>query len=48
MDIRQLTKEETRLLDIIHAVEFGELTVKVKDGKPVMVSRERKDIKLTE
>ncbi len=47
-DLRKLEKEEAKLLDFIKACEFGEIVLQVKHGKPVMVSRERKDIKLTE
>ena len=47
-DLRQIEKEEARLLDLIRACEFGEIVVQVKHGKPFMASRERKDIKLTD
>jgi hypothetical protein len=46
-EVRQVEKEEAKLLDSIKGLEWGEVTVKVKDGKLVMISR-REDVKLTE
>ena len=42
------TPEQERLLDYLRELAWGEAVVVVKNGLPVMVKRERKDIKLTD
>jgi hypothetical protein len=42
-----MEKEEANIIEAIRSLEWGEVTVKVKNGKPVMVSK-REDVKLTE
>mgnify|MGYP000966326893 CR=1 FL=1 len=43
-----LAPEQRRLLDCLQGLDWGEVLVVVKNGLPVMVKRERKDIKLTD
>jgi len=45
---KPLTREQRRLLDYFEELGWGEVQVVVKGGKPVMITRERKDIKLTD
>ena len=46
---RPVTKAERKLLDYFRdELKWGEAVVAVKDGKPVMVKQERRDIKLTD
>ena len=46
---RPVTKEERKLLDYFRdELKWGEAVVAVKDRKPVMIKRERQDIKLTD
>lgn len=42
-----MDKEEANIIEAIRSLMWGEVTVKVKNGKPVMVSK-REDVKLTE
>lgn len=39
---------EERLLEYLRTIRYGEVTVKVHDGIPVMVVETQKKIKLTE
>jgi len=39
--------EEKRLITILRAIKFGEVTIKLRDGKPVMIESGIKTIKLT-
>ena len=38
---------KANIIEAVRSLEWGEVTVKVKNGKPVMVSK-REDVKLTE
>lgn len=40
--------EEKKLLDYIRELEWGEITVIVKAGKPVMITHPLKNVKLTD
>jgi hypothetical protein len=42
-----MTLDDEDIIRMIRSLEWGEVTVKVKNGKPVMVSK-REDVKLTE
>ncbi len=42
-----LNWEEKKLLECVRELGFGEITVKVKNGKPVMGHRAVADIKFT-
>ena len=41
-----LTPQEVQLLDIIHQTGYGELTIVVREGKPVHVHEIKKSIPL--
>lgn len=43
-----LSPQQRKLLDYLFDLSWGEVLVVVKNGLPVMVKRERKDIKLTD
>lgn len=45
--MENLLDEEANIIEAIRSLMWGEVTVKVKNGKPVMVSK-REDVKLTE
>ena len=47
-DIRQVEKEEAKLLDLIRTCGFGEIVIQIKHGLPFMVIKERQNIKLTD
>lgn len=42
----ELTEKESRVIDIIRSIEFGEVRVVVTDGVPVRVEEIKKSIKL--
>ena len=42
-----MTDEEKKLLEVIREIQWGQLTVEIKQGKPVMVHKAMQDIKLT-
>lgn len=42
-----MTDEEKKLLEVIREIEWGQITVEIKQGKPVMVHKAMQDIKLT-
>ena len=42
----ELTEKESRVIDIIRNIEFGEVRVVVTDGVPVRVEEIKKSIKL--
>lgn len=42
----ELTAKESRVIDIIRGIEFGEVRVVVTDGVPVRVEEIKKSIKL--
>lgn len=44
----ELTYEEGNLLRLITDTRYGEVTIKVRDGVPVMASVVKKDVKLDE
>jgi hypothetical protein len=48
MEVRQLAKEEARLLDYLKALDYGRVVIQVKNGKPFMIKHAMKEIKLTE
>lgn len=41
-----LKPEEEKLIDFIRELKWGEINVKVKDGKPVMIRVPIKEVKL--
>ena len=41
-----LTEKESRIIEIIRSIEFGEVRVVVTDGVPVRVEEIKKSIKL--
>lgn len=41
-----LTAEESNLLRLIIDTRYGEVTIKIKNGTPVMASVVKKDVKL--
>ena len=43
-----ITVEERRLLEALRSNPWGEATVVIKNGKPVMVKGFRQDVKLTD
>ena len=42
----ELTAKESRIIDIIRGIEFGEVRVVVTDGVPLRVEEIKKSIKL--
>ena len=44
----EVALEEKRLLYFMRDLKWGQVTVEVKAGKPVMVKHPREDIKLTD
>ena len=42
----ELIEEESRIIEIIRSIEFGEVRVVVTDGVPVRVEEIKKSIKL--
>lgn len=40
------TKEEVNLIKLCRETRYGELIIKLKDGRPVMASSIKKDVKL--
>ena len=42
----ELTEKESRIIEIIRSIEFGEVRVVVTDGVPVRVEEIKKSIKL--
>jgi len=42
----ELHEKEQRLLEFIRALQFGEVTIRVQDGLPVMVERAKEKVKL--
>lgn len=40
--------EESRLIDYIRRLQWGEIKIKVKRGKPVMVQESLRETKLTD
>lgn len=42
-----MTLDDKEILRMIHSLEWGEVTVRVKNGKPVMISK-REDVKLSD
>lgn len=42
----RLSEQELKLLKIIRSVEYGEIHIIVKEGKPVRVEQIQKSIKL--
>ncbi len=43
-----IVPEESRLVNVLRNIEWGEVKVVVKNGKPVMVTESLKDTKLTD
>lgn len=41
-----LTEKESRLIDIIRSIEFGDVRVVITDGVPVRIEEIKKSIKL--
>jgi hypothetical protein len=41
-----LREKEKKLIEFIRELEFGEVTIKVQDGLPVMVERAKEKVKL--
>jgi len=39
-------EKENKLLEFIRELQFGEVTIKVQDGLPVMVEKAREKVKL--
>lgn len=37
----ELTEEEERIIRVIRKMEFGEITIRVKDDKPYLVEEKR-------
>lgn len=44
--LNTLSPEEDRLLRLLRETYWGEVIVKVKDGRPVMASTIKRDVKL--
>ena len=42
----QISKEWVRLLRVVEDVKFGEIVVRIRNGKPVLVERGVQTIKL--
>lgn len=42
----QPSEQEKKLLDIIRALGYGEILIKVKDGKPIRAEEIRKSVPL--
>lgn len=43
---QKLHEKERRLLEFIRRLRYGEITIKVQDGLPVMVERATEKVKL--
>ena len=41
-----LTKEETKLIEVLRKIDFGEARVVITDGKPTRIEEIKKSIKL--
>ena len=46
-ELRQLYKEDLKLIEIIRSIGYGEITIKIKDKKPVIIEKGVMTIKLT-
>lgn len=46
MEDKELHEKEKRLLEFIRQLGYGEVTIKVQDGLPVMVEEGIKKVKL--
>jgi hypothetical protein len=46
MHKQELHEKEKKLLEFIQELQYGELTIKVQDGLPVMVERATEKVKL--
>jgi hypothetical protein len=46
MQEKELHEKERRLLEFIRQLGYGEITIKVQDGLPVMVERATEKVKL--
>jgi len=44
----QLFPEDIKLIDMIRAIKFGEITIKLRNGKPVVIEKGVMTIKLDE
>lgn len=42
----ELHEKEERLIEFIRELQFGEVTIKVQDGLPVMVEKAKEKVKL--
>ena len=47
-ELRQLYKEDLKLIEIIRSIGYGEITIKIRQGCPVVVESGIKTIKLEE
>ncbi len=47
-NISSVGKEERRLIRYMRELNYGEIRLEIKNGKPVMIRKERADIKLTD
>lgn len=43
---KELHEKEEKLIEFIRQLRYGELTIKVQDGLPVMVERATEKVKL--
>lgn len=41
-----LTEKEKKLIELIHSMEYGELSIFIQQGQPVRVEEVKKSIKL--
>jgi hypothetical protein len=42
----ELTPAERKLLEVVRALDYGEIEIVVRDGKPVQIKEVRKSIKI--
>lgn len=43
---RRLTEKEQKLLELVRALEYGEIRIVIQNGEPLLVEEVRKSIKL--
>lgn len=44
--IKELHKNEIKLLKFIKEIKYGEITIKIQDGVPVMIEKATEKVKL--
>ena len=47
-EFEQLYPEDLKLIEMIRAIKFGEITIKLRNGKPVIIEKGVMTIKLEE